>query len=148
MDCFNFLNDLLDELKDVFRDEDIKMIESTRPLNDWVSIEVRMKARTRPVVYSLEKKKYSECAQFVARSLRVVSKEILEDQFYTFLQRLESETQKQTIESLSKTDSMELIKSFSTSPTLYEGIELVMQATFVGAIKTSVESIAESGLAL
>ena len=139
MDCFNFLNDLLDELKDVFRDEGIKMIDSTRPLNDWVSIAVRMKARTRHVVYSLEKKKYSECAQFVARSLRVVSKEILEDQFYTFLQRLESETQKQTIESLSKTDSMELIKSFSTSPTLYEGIELVMQATFVGAIKTSVE---------
>ena len=39
---------------------------------------------------------------------------------------------------------MELIKSFSTSPTLYVGIELLMQATFVGAIKTSVESIAKS----
>ena len=62
---------------------------------------------------------------------------ILEDQFYTFLQRLESETQQQTIESLSKTDSKELIKSFSTSSN-YEGIEPVMQATFVGAIKTIV----------
>ena len=41
-----------------------------------------------------------------------------------------------------------MITLFSSSPNLYEQIELVMQATFAGAIKTSVEWIAESMISL
>ena len=47
------------------------------------------------------------------------------------------------LNALNKTDSKELITLFSSYPNLYEQVELVIQATFVGAIKTSVESIAE-----
>ena len=46
-----------------------------------------MKERTRPVLFSLEKsrkEKYVESVEPVAKRLRVVDKEILEEQFYTF----------------------------------------------------------------
>ena len=64
--------------------------------------------------------------------------------FYIFLKRLEVETNMKTLDALIKTDSKDLITLFSSSPNLHEEIELVMQATYVRAIKTSVESIAES----
>ena len=43
------------------------------------------------------------------RSLRVFDKEILEEQFFTFLKRLEAETNMKTQDALIKTDSKELI---------------------------------------
>ena len=45
---------------------------------------------------------------------------------------------------LKKTDSKELIQTFGSSPSLYEGIELVMRATYEASVKLSVESVAES----
>ena len=41
-------------------------------------------------------------------------------------------------------DSKDLINLFSCTPSLYEGIELIMQSAYVAAIKVSVESVAES----
>ena len=70
----------------------------------------------------------------MARSLRVVDKEILEELFYTFFKRFEAETNMKTLNALIKTDLKKL----------YEQIDIVMQATFMGAINTSIESIAES----
>ena len=37
------LRDLLDELKDVFREVDIKVIEITRPLTDWAGLALKRK---------------------------------------------------------------------------------------------------------
>ena len=45
---------------------------------------------------------------------------------------------------LKKVDSKDLIKHFMRTQLLYEGIEMVMQATAVAAIKISVESVAKS----
>ena len=80
----------------------------------------------------------------IARSVRIVEKDMLEEQFYKFTQRIESVTNHQSIDDLYKSDSKELKKIFSTSPSLYEGIEMIMQRTFVAAIKVSVEYIAET----
>ena len=43
-----------------------------------------MKETTRPVIYSLEKDKFSKSAIKVGRSLRKVGPEVLMDQFYKF----------------------------------------------------------------
>ena len=53
-----------------------------------------------------------------------------------------------TLESINDSDSKDFIQSFASSEKLFEGIELVMQATFVAAIKTSVESIAEAVISI
>ena len=45
----------------------------------------------------------------MARSLWVVDKEILEEQFHTFLKRLEAETNMKFLDALIKTDSKVLI---------------------------------------
>ena len=46
-----FIDDLLDELKDVFRESDIKIIEHTRCLTDWAGLAARMKERSRVMVF-------------------------------------------------------------------------------------------------
>ena len=69
---------------------------------------------------------------------------LLEYQFYTFLKRLEVTTNHQSNENLEKTDQKDLIKLLSSSPSLYEGIQLLMRATYEACIKISVESVAES----
>ena len=53
-------------------------------------------------------------------------------------------TKNYSVEKLDKLDPKELIKIFMRSEKLYKGIELIMQACAVGAIKISVESVAES----
>ena len=68
----------------------------------------------------------------------------IENQFYKFTKRLEKITQHKSYEQLEKTDSKELIQTFGSSPSLYEGIELVMRATYEASVKLSVESVAES----
>ena len=48
------------------------------------------------------------------------------------------------MEDMKKVESKDLIKHFMITPNLYQGIEMVMQGTAVGAIKISVESVVES----
>ena len=59
-----------------------------------------MKETTRPVIYSLEKDKFSKSAIKVGRSLRKVGPEVLMDQFYKFYEKLEIVTKHQTVECL------------------------------------------------
>ena len=139
-----FIDDLLDELKDVFRESDIKIIEHTRCLTDWAGLAARMKERSRVIVFNLEKDKFCNSAMKIARSVRVVTMATLEDQFYKFTKRLEIVTSHETAKSLHEKDSKDLINLFSCTPSLYEGIELIMQSAYVAAIKVSVESVAES----
>ena len=47
-----------------------------------------------------------------------------------------------------KTDPKDLIKLLSSSPSLYEGIEILLRATYEACIKISVESVAESVLSV
>ena len=70
--------------------------------------------------------------------------EALKEHFNKFMTRLESVTIHLTAESLHKADSKDLIKICSTTPDLYEGIELVLRSAYVAAVKVNVESIAES----
>ena len=49
----DFIDDLLDELKDVFRAEDIQMIENTRPLTDCTTHALKIRERSVPVVHAL-----------------------------------------------------------------------------------------------
>ena len=138
------LKDLLDELKDVFREVDIKVIETTRPLTDWSGLALKLKTRSQPIVYALEKKTFVDSCYNTARSVKCVERSEIENQFYKFTKRLEKITQHKSYEQLKKTDSKELIQTFGSSPSLYEGIELVMRATYEASVKLSVESVAES----
>ena len=138
------MKDLLDELKDVFREVDIKVIETTRPLTDWSGLALKLKTRSQPIVYALEKKTFVDSCYNTARSVKCVERSEIENQFYKFTKRLEKITQHKSYEQLEKTDSKELIQTFGSSPSLYEGIELVMRATYEASVKLSVESVAES----
>ena len=60
------------------------------------------------------------------------------------MKRLDTVTQHKSNNQLEDTDSKDLLKLLSSSPSLYEGIELVLRAAFEASIKLSVESVAES----
>ena len=60
------------------------------------------------------------------------------------MKRLDTVTQHKSNNQLEETDSKDLLKLLSSSPSLYEGIELVLRAAFEASIKLSVESVAES----
>ena len=139
-----FISDLLDELYHVYREEDLKMIEITRPLTDWTSLAIRIQDRSIPIIHALEKNEFSKCCKEVCRSVKDVSSEELQEQFYKLIIRLHMVTKGKTYKELEITNSKDLIKHFSTSPALYEGIELVLRATYEASIKLSVESVAES----
>ena len=53
-DMKTFIIDLLDELKDVFRNEGIEMIEKTRTVTDWNGLVLKIKERSIPVLFSLD----------------------------------------------------------------------------------------------
>ena len=72
----------------------------------------------------------------------------MENQFYKFTKRLEKVTQHMMYEQIEVADSKELIQTFGSSPDLYEGIELIMRATYEASIKVSVESVAESVISI
>ena len=52
-DLKHFIVDLLDKLKDVFREEDMKVIETTSHLTDWTGLARRIKERSVPTIYAL-----------------------------------------------------------------------------------------------
>ena len=138
------LRDLLDELKDVFREVDIKVIEIARPLTDWAGLALKIKTRSQPIVYASEKKAFVDSCYKACRSVKCVERNEIENQFCIFTRRLENITQHKTYEQIENTDSKELIQTFGSSSSLYEGIELVMRATYEASLKVSIESVAES----
>ena len=70
--------------------------------------------------------------------------EELENQFSKFLDRLYKEFEDKTLDDIKEADSKQIIKTFMRTPALFREIEMVLQATVIGAIKISVESVAES----
>ena len=82
------------------------------------------------------------------RNLRIIDKEVIENQFRVFLNRLQNETKSRPSDDLEKSDPKHLIQRFIKNEHLYAGIEMVMQATAVAAVKMSVESIAESFISI
>ena len=100
----NFITDLLDELKDVFREEDIRMIGITRPLTDWTGLAMKIKDRTLPIVYALEKSTFADNCKKVCRSVKSVEEDEIQSQFYVFLKRLEIVTKAYTNKNFDKKD--------------------------------------------
>jgi hypothetical protein len=140
----HFIEDLIKEMKEVFRKEDKEAVELTRILTDWKTLAVKVKARGSPLIYALEKSKMVEASKKVCRALREVSEDELENQFAKFINILGKEVETKNMEDLKKVNSKDLIRKFMQTPALYEGIEMVMEATVVSAIKISVESVGES----
>ena len=143
-DLKNFIVDLLDELKDVFRSIDIEMIEKTRIITDWTTLALKIRNRSFPIVHALEKEQFAKNCKDICRSIRDVEDDDIKSQFHTFLKRLEAAVSDRKIEDLELTDPKLLIKLFSSSSSLFDGIEIIMRATYEACIKISVESVAES----
>ena len=80
----------------------------------------------------------------VGRSLREIDLEELKNQFSTFLERLGKVVENKSMEELLRIDAKDLIKTIMRNSNQYKGIEMIIQATIIGAIKISVESVAES----
>ena len=120
------------------------MIEPPRHFTDFISLAIRIKERSAPVINALESKQFSKCCQKVCRSVKDVTSEELRNQFYKLTKRLAILTKDKSIKELEEINSKDLIKRISSSPELYEGIELVLRATYEASIKLSVESVAES----
>ena len=51
-------------------------------------------------------------------------------------------------EQIEVADSKQLIQTFGSSPDLYEGIELIMRATYEVSLKVSVESVDKSVISI
>ena len=115
----NLLSDLIEELGNVL-DVDKGMQDS-----DW------------PVIIGYKDQEQD-------RNLKQAPLTHLQEQFRVFLDRLEEEMSRNSIEDLMKTDSTEIIKKFIPKPNLFKNVEMVTQAISVGCIKLSVESVAES----
>ena len=113
-------------------------------MTDWTKLAIKIKARSAPVIAALEKGNFVKISNKVERGLREIDETELENQFATFINRLGKVVEQKSIEEIDKIDPKKLIKQFMNDPTLYEGVEMVMQATLAAAIKMSVESIAES----
>ena len=60
------------------------------------------------------------------------------------MDRLYKEFGNKTLDDIKEADSKQIMKTFMRTPALYREIEMVLQATVIGAIKISVESVAES----
>ena len=70
--------------------------------------------------------------------------EELDNQFSKFLDRLYNKFGDKTLDDIKEADSKQIIKTFMRTPTLYREIDMVLQTTVIGAVKISVESVAES----
>ena len=143
-----YITTLYQELSTIFNIKDRECIELSRSVADWPSLAIKLKSRSVPILHIYEKVKFVESCQKIDRNLRSISKEDIEKQFKIFLQRLHNITQYRTYNDLEKSDPKEMIRCFMQNEHLYSGVELVMNATAVAAIKLSVESIAESYISI
>ena len=139
-----YITTLYQELSTIFNSKDRECIQVSRSVADWGSLAIKLKTRSVPILYIYERVKFVESCQKIDRNMRNISKSDIEQQFKIFLQRLHDVTQFRTCEDIEKLDPKEIIKHFMQHEHLYSGVELVMNATAVAAIKMSVESIAES----
>lgn len=143
-----YITTLYQELSTLFNIKDRECIELSRSVADWPSLAIKLKSRSVPILHIYEKVKFVESCRKIDRNLRSISKEDIEKQFKIFLQRLHNITQYRTYNDLEKSDPKEMIRYFMQHEHLYSGVELVMNATAVAAIKLSVESIAESYISI
>ena len=139
-----FTTSLYQELSTVFTVEDKQVIETSRRINDWGSLAIKLKTRSVPILHTLEKKKFSKACFDIDRNIKQFEEEEISTQFRIFLERLEKHTTFKTVQEIEQCDPKELIKDFMKDESMYSGIEIVMQACAVGAVKISVESVAES----
>ena len=51
-DLKHFIFVLLDRFKNVFREEDMKVIETTSHLTDWTGLAMRIKEKSVPTIYA------------------------------------------------------------------------------------------------
>ena len=140
--CKEFMKVLKDK---VYSDEDVAVIEHSRKITDVATLSLKMRNRSSTLINLLEGPAFWKSAITLARSVRVIDKEVFLEQFSLFLKKLETVTKDISDADLKKFDSKDLIKEFfSTEKKLYVGVEMILQAIAVASIKISVESIAES----
>ena len=139
-----FVTSLYQHLSGVFTVEDKATIENSRKVTDWISLAIKLKDRSVPVFHTLDKQKYTKACFEIDRTLRQFKEDEISSQYRQFLNRLKEVTKDDLNENLEHRDPKDLIKQFLSDSKLYTGIEVVLQACMVGAIKISVESVAES----
>ena len=106
---------------------------------------MKLKSRSSILVNHLEGPEFVKSSLVLARSLRLMDKEVLLNQFSVFSRKLEEVTKDISEENLLKMESKDLIvRFFNSDAKLFCGIELILEAIAVASIKISVESVAES----
>ena len=132
----------------VYSKEGKVVIEATRVVLDFPALSVKLKQTgSSPVkVAATEYPKFRDAIHKVpVDSILEIEDEELKLQFKIFIDRLQCMTNNFDELKLKKIDSKELIKKFmDPAGGLFKGIEMIMQAVSVCAVKHSCESVLES----
>lgn len=143
------VNELCVGLNDgVYSAEHVEIVEATRVVLDLPSLALSIKeegaSATSVSVLQFQHFK-NAISNIPVNSLKNVPEDELKAQYRCFLERLEKLTKTLDTETLRKADSKDIIQQFfDLDNSLFKGIEMIMQALSVAAVKISCESIVES----
>ena len=132
----------------VYSAEHVEIIEATRVVIDLPSLALSIKEEgaSATSVAVLNFPHFNNAiSKIPVNSLKNVPEDELKSQYRCFLERLEKLTKTLNTETLRKADSKDIIQQFFyLNDSLFKGIEMIMQALSVAAVKISCESIVES----
>ena len=136
------VNELCEGLTDrVYSAEHVEIIEATRVVLDLPSLKEEGASATCIDVLNFPHFK-NAILKIPVNSLKNVPEDKLKAQYRCFLERLETLTKTLDTETLRKADSKDTIQQFFyLNDSLFEGIEMTMQALSVAAVKINCESI-------
>ena len=123
------------------------MIEKTRKISDLPSLALKIRSEKSHLKVALMEFPgwYEAVEKIPVDELQGIPRDELKGQFKLFLFRLETITEKYTLQELILIDTQLLIKEFfDDKKLLYQDIEMVLQAMAVASVKHSCESILES----
>ena len=147
MAMLNFMYDNLK--KDVFDENDIKIIKHTKTILDVTSlaVQLRVKDAKSPILLAIEKApKFIEAVRSLPiKSLEIVPDSIFSTQYTCFLDKLKTVSLDYKLKDLKKIDPKDILKLFVKSDLkLFNNCEMIIHAIMCASVKISVESIVES----
>lgn len=136
---------------EVYDEQSVRIISLTKTILDLPTLSIKLH-QTESADGGYIKVAVTEFSNFnkavkeiPIRSLTHLPEDILQKQFTEFLRKLEKITEKYKAEELRKLDPKELLKKFfNPDDKLFQGIEMIMQAIAVSAVKQLCESVLES----
>ena len=133
---------------EVYDPKAVEVIEHTRYILDLPVLASKLKepCASYIILSATDFPKFFNAFESIpVRSLQNIPKEVLSQQHKEFLKRLKKVTEDISIKELKSVDPKEILKKFfNPGEKLFDGIEMILQAVAVSAVKHSCESVLES----